>query len=96
MNDSNTKIIERLCAEYYSIIGADHHKDKDCHFYISQHFRYDCSLPLYPPTFQAQHYGYIRELYGPDRATLEEAQQDLIDFLEKAIVEEQAHFIDGE
>lgn len=45
--------ITKLTAEYYALIGKDHHKDKDCHFYIQKIYSYGDK-----PYWQFLHYGY--------------------------------------
>jgi hypothetical protein len=46
--------ITELTAEWYKIIGPDHHKDRDCHWYIETKWSYG-----QPPIYIIQHYGYI-------------------------------------
>ena len=70
--------ITRLTAFWYEYVNIDHHKDRDCHFYITKHWAYGD-----PPTYAARHEGYIAERwYGPERKTHGEAQYDLLKFLE--------------
>lgn len=47
------KTLIELTAEYYALIGKDHHKDKDCHFYIQKIYSYGDE-----PYWQFLHYGY--------------------------------------
>lgn len=47
------KTLTELTAEYYALIGGDHHKDKDCHFYIKKTYSYGDE-----PYWQFSHYGY--------------------------------------
>jgi hypothetical protein len=59
----------------------DHHKDKDCHWYIIEKYSYG-----EPPVFIAHHYGYILdEIYSVDFPTREAAESWLIDRLKRAI-----------
>ena len=46
--------ITNLTEEWYSLIGSDHHKDRDCHWYIETKWSYG-----YPPVYTVHHYGYI-------------------------------------
>lgn len=48
-----TKTLTELTAEYYDLISGDHHKDKDCHFYIEKIYSYGIE-----PYWQFCHYGY--------------------------------------
>jgi len=50
MNEQITKLTE----EWYHLIGKDHHKDRDCHWYIETKWSYG-----YPPVYTIQHFGYI-------------------------------------
>ena len=47
------KTLTELTAEYYDLIGGEHHKDKDCHFYIEKIYSYGRE-----PYWQFCHYGY--------------------------------------
>jgi hypothetical protein len=46
--------ITNLTEEWYFLIGKDHHKDRDCHWYIETKWSYG-----YPPTYTIYHAGYI-------------------------------------
>jgi hypothetical protein len=46
--------INILTEEWYSLIGKEHHKDRDCHWYIETKWSYG-----YPPIYTVHHYGYI-------------------------------------
>jgi hypothetical protein len=46
--------ITNLTEEWYGLIGSDHHKDRDCHWYIETKWSYG-----YPPIYTVHHYGYI-------------------------------------
>lgn len=48
--------ITKLTNEWYCLIGKDHHKDRDCHWYIETKWSYGN-----PPIYEVQHYGYIRD-----------------------------------
>lgn len=46
--------ITKLTNQWYTLIGPDHHKDRDCHWYIETKWSYGK-----PPIYIIQHYGYI-------------------------------------
>ena len=46
--------ITKLTNQWYTLIGSDHHKDRDCHWYIETKWSYG-----QPPVYIIQHYGYI-------------------------------------
>lgn len=48
------QLIRLLVALWYVLISRDHHKDRDCHFHIAQHWKYDGEME-----WELQHYGYI-------------------------------------
>jgi hypothetical protein len=48
------KEITELTDEWYKLIGSDHHKDRDCHWYIETKWSYG-----QPPKYSVQHFGYI-------------------------------------
>jgi hypothetical protein len=90
------KTLTELTAEYYALIGGDHHKDNDCHFYIKKIYSYSDE-----PCWQFLHYGYCWSVENffqdevgypndkfPKRQTEQEAEQDMRNFLEWAIKKE--------
>jgi hypothetical protein len=46
--------ITNLTDEWYHLIGKDHHKDRDCHWYIETKWSYG-----FPPKYLVCHYGYL-------------------------------------
>jgi hypothetical protein len=48
------KEITELTEQWYNAIGKDHHKDRDCHWYIETKWSYGQS-----PVHIIRHYGYI-------------------------------------
>ena len=40
MSDPKEKEVADLCLKYHMVIGNDHHKDRDCHFFISKRWSY--------------------------------------------------------
>jgi hypothetical protein len=66
-----------LSSLWYQYVGLDHHKDRDCHFYIQKVWSYGDA-----PYYQAHHNGYISDDFeGTKCTTLEEAQEELRDFM---------------
>ena len=64
-----TKLTER----WYKYVNQDHHKDRDCHFTIREHYSYG-----EPPKFHVEHFGYILhnlEVNSDDFDTAEEARE---------------------
>ena len=43
-----------LTEKYYKYVSLDHHKDRDCHFWIEKKWSYGN-----PPTYSAHHVGYV-------------------------------------
>ena len=75
--------VTKLTEDWYRLIGKDHHKDKDCHWYIETKWSYGLS-----PTYIVRHYGYILDEVDEEFETYEEALNFLKDFLIKSIEEE--------
>ena len=48
------KDIVKLSEQWHDLISGDHHKDKDCHWYIETKWSYG-----FPPKYFVQHWGYI-------------------------------------
>lgn len=67
------------------IVGcSDHHKDRDCHWYIEKRWSYGNV-----PTYQAYHNGYVFEPEScKERATYKEAQHDLFELLKSGFKEQ--------
>lgn len=42
---------------WYEFVSCDHHKDRDCHFYVNQVWSYGEK-----PYYRIEHYGYMAEL----------------------------------
>lgn len=69
----NNQLIIKLTKLWYTLL-VDHHKDKDCHFYINKVYSYG-ELPIY----SVEHWGYIiGDFESEEFNTLEEAEQYLI------------------
>lgn len=50
---STSDQITELCRRWYNYVGQDHHKDRDCHFYVEKKWSYGQE-----PVYIAYHYGY--------------------------------------
>ena len=86
MKQSIERITE-LTEQWYRLIGSDHHKDRDCHFYIETKWSYG-----QPPKYSVVHNGYIlHDFDGEEYNTYEEALDGLISLLSKAIDDEKVH-----
>jgi len=76
--------ITHLSKTWMKYIGPEHHKDRDCHFYIEKRWSYGDE-----PDYRAYHYGYVASDFEGTRCdTLEEAQEELRDFLYLSIHKE--------
>lgn len=60
--------ITELSKEWYILIGRDHHKDRDCHFYINTVWSYGQKQK-----YRVDHFGYIFEEIEEEFDTYREA-----------------------
>lgn len=74
--------ITKLTEEWYFLIGKDHHKDRDCHWYIETKWSYS-----YPPTYSVQHFGYILDKIEEEFNSYDDALLALKNILIKEIKE---------
>ena len=72
--------ITKLTDEWYTLIGKDHHKDRDCHWYIETKWSYG-----YPPKYTVQHWGYILHDIVEEYASYEQALAGLKKLLIKEL-----------
>jgi len=72
--------ITKLTQEWYVLIGPDHHKDRDCHWYIETQWSYGNN-----PEYNIHHYGYILDEINETFATYKLALERLRDILEAEI-----------
>lgn len=73
--------ITMLTAKWYKYVGLDHHKDRDCHFWIEKRWSYGN-----PPKYSAHHNGYIgSDLNTKDFDEEEDAMMWLADNLRNKI-----------
>lgn len=72
-------------------IGPEHHKNRDCHFYVEKRWAYGDE-----PEYKAYHHGYVaKDFEGTRCDTLEEAEEELRDFLYLSIHKEEQWLIDA-
>lgn len=72
--------ITKLTDKWYSSIGGDHHKDRDCHWYVETKWSYGQA-----PVYAVVHYGYIFQDVVVACTTYEEALKELKSVIEAAI-----------
>jgi hypothetical protein len=75
--------VTNLTNEWYLLIGKDHHKDRDCHWYINTKWSYG-----QPPVYIVEHYGYVYDKVEIKCKTYNEALKALKEELEYAIKQE--------
>jgi hypothetical protein len=75
--------ITKLTDEWYHLIGKDHHKDRDCHWYIETKWSYG-----YEPTYTVHHYGYILDKIEKEFDSYDKALIELREILKENIEEE--------
>ncbi len=68
--------ITELSREWYIQIGSDHHKDRDCHFYINTVWSYGQKQK-----YRVEHFGYIFDDIEEEFDTYKEAAQFLLNKL---------------
>lgn len=74
-------LITKLTDLWMYVGCSDHHKDRDCHWYIEKRWSYGNA-----PTYTAQHWGYVYEpaLCQP-RQKYKDALQDLYNLLKQGL-----------
>ena len=73
--------ITNLTKLWYEIIGLDHHKDSDCHWYINKVWSYGGA-----PVYRFEHYGYTYgEIITETCKSYKKAESALVTHLKKAI-----------
>jgi len=75
--------ITELTKKWYSLIGQDHHKDKDCHFYINTVWSYGQKQK-----YRVEHYGYLYKDVEETFDTYKEAAEYLLKTLKTMIKRE--------
>jgi len=88
--EQRSKLVEditKLTEKWYFMIGKDHHKDRDCHWYIETKWSYGR-----PPMYTVQHFGYIiHPAIEIECNSYDEALLLLKNVLEQHIAEEEIH-----
>lgn len=87
MNKLDKQILT-LTQWWYKYVGNDHHKDRDCHWYITEVWSYGEQ-----PYWDIHHNGYIfdsteMDLYNKKYTSIESAKYGLIDLIRLAISQE--------
>ncbi len=72
--------ITELSKEWYILIGSDHHKDRDCHFYINTVWSYGKKQK-----YRVEHYGYIFRDIEEEFDTYDAAAQFLLNKIKEMI-----------
>lgn len=75
-----------LTDEWYHLIGKDHHKDRDCHWYIETKWSYG-----FPPKYIVCHYGYIIDAIEEECDSYDLALVKLKDILTEEIKQYRLH-----
>ena len=75
--------ITRLTDEWYYLIGKEHHKDRDCHWYVETKWSYG-----YSPKYIVQHRGYILHEINEEFCSYEKALAGLKNILIEKIKKE--------
>lgn len=83
--------ITKLTEEWYTLIGPDHHKDRDCHWYIETKWSYG-----QPAIYIIQHYGYIIDEVSETWKTYELALERLKEILTEEIKQYKIYKYDNE
>lgn len=74
MMSETEKELVRLTEIWHRFVSQDHHKDRDCHWYIEKYYSYGEE-----PYYQARHYGYVADDFeGTKCKTIEEAEEELL------------------
>lgn len=76
--------ITELTDVWYKLIAKDHHKDRDCHFYINTVWSYGQR-----PYYRIEHFGYINDDLTEEYPTYREACESLIEYFTEIINREQ-------
>jgi hypothetical protein len=83
-------MIEKLVSLWYQCL-VDHHKDKDCHWYIGCRYSYSGEKKYY-----VNHEGYLLGFIWENFNSYEDAEKFLIQTLKEAIKKEATGWIETE
>jgi hypothetical protein len=65
--------ITELTAKWFKYVNLDHHKDRDCHWYITKTYSYGEE-----PYYEAHHSGYILDHWTSPKCGTEEMASTLL------------------
>jgi hypothetical protein len=82
INMSIEQEITKLTQEWYALMGEDHHKDRDCHWYIETKWSYG-----QVPTYCVIHHGYVYDRIDENWNSYQGALNRLREILIDAIKE---------
>ncbi len=68
--------ITKLTNQWYTLIGPDHHKDRDCHWFVETIWSYGDS-----PQYKIRHHGYILDEIEEEYNSYDEALLKLKEIL---------------
>lgn len=77
--------ITKLSKEWYILIGGDHHKDRDCHFYINTVWSYGQKQK-----YRVEHFGYLYRDVEETFDAYQEAAEYLLNTLKSMIEREKS------
>jgi hypothetical protein len=83
--------ITKLTNEWYNLIGGEHHKDRDCHWYINTKWSYGQH-----PVYVLEHYGYVYDEIITEFKSYDEALLALKEELQYAIDQYKKNYEDFE
>ena len=83
IEDEITDLTEQL----YDLVGGDHHKDCDCHWWIETMWSYGK-----PPVYVVNHNGYIFDYVNDEFDSYSEALESLVYTLKTAISNEKESY----
>lgn len=73
--------LQDLTSKWFEYVSLDHHKDRDCHFYITLDYKYG-GMPI----FGIDHYGYVGDEFHAKAHTLDKAKKILKERIEQMIL----------
>jgi hypothetical protein len=84
MNDTEQEFI-KATGRWYEFVGRDHHKDRDCHWYVTKDEVYSYGEPSKQSGYSVRHRGYIaddQEFWGETKElAMKEATDFMYDFM---------------
>lgn len=80
MSEEIISEITKLTDEWRTLIVRDHHKDRDCHWYINTVWSHGN-----PPYYRIEHYGYVHEDVSEKFDTYDAALIALRDIMVQAL-----------